>query len=72
VLSGREVLTPAQSAISSGCRYVAELSEAITTWAQHWNRDPKPFIWKAIATDIIAKVQRGRATLNHIKSQTEH
>ncbi len=51
---------------------MAELSEAITTWAQHWNRDPKPFIWKAIATDIIAKVQRGRATLNHIKSQTEH
>jgi hypothetical protein len=35
-------------------------------------RDPKPFVWKATATDIIAKVQRGRATLNHIKSQTEH
>ena len=51
---------------------VAELSEAITTWAQHWNRDPKPFIWKASAADIIAKVQRGRDTLNHIKSQTDH
>lgn len=51
---------------------VAELSEAITTWAQHWNRDPKPFIWKATAADIIAKVQRGRASLHQIKTQTHH
>jgi transposase len=51
---------------------VAELAEAITTWVEHWNRDPKPFIWKATAEDIIAKVARGRATLNHIKSQTDH
>jgi len=28
---------------------VAELTEAITTWAAHWNDDPKPFIWKATA-----------------------
>jgi hypothetical protein len=32
----------------------------------------KPFIWKAIGQDIIAKVQRGRTTLNQIKSQTDH
>lgn len=51
---------------------VAELAEAIATWAEHWNRDPKPFIWKATADDIIAKVRRGRATLNQIKSQTDH
>lgn len=51
---------------------VAELTEAITAWAAHWNADPKPFIWKATAEDIIAKVQRGRATLNQIKSQTDH
>ena len=51
---------------------VAELAEAITTWAEHWNRDPKPFVWKATADDIIAKVRRGRATLNQIKSQTDH
>ncbi len=51
---------------------VNELSEAITTWAEHWNADPKPFIWKATAEDIIAKVQRGRATLNQINSQTDH
>jgi transposase len=51
---------------------VAELCEAITTWAAHWNADPKPFIWKAPAQDIITKVQRGRATLHQINTQTDH
>ena len=51
---------------------VTELSEAITTWAEHWNADPKPFIWKATANEIIAKVQRGRETLHQINSQTDH
>ena len=51
---------------------VAELSDAITTWAEHWNIDPRPFIWKATAEDIITKVQRGRETLRQIKSQTDH
>jgi hypothetical protein len=37
-----------------------------------WNEDPKPFIWKATADDIIAKVQRGRATLHQIKTKTDH
>jgi transposase len=49
---------------------VAELTDAITTWAEHWNHDPKPFIWKATADEIIAKVQRGRDTLHQIKSTT--
>jgi transposase len=51
---------------------VADLSTAITTWAEHWNTDPKPFIWKATAEDIITKVQRGRDTLHQIKTQTDH
>src|SRR5271166_3409155 len=51
---------------------VAALTAAITTWAQHWNEDPKPFIWRATAEDIIAKVQRGRATLHQINTQTQH
>jgi transposase len=49
---------------------VADLTDAITTWASHWNIDPKPFNWKATAEDIIAKVQRGRDTLHRINSQT--
>jgi transposase len=51
---------------------VAELTEAITIWAAHWNTDPKPFIWKATADEIIAKVQRGRDALHQIKSTTDH
>jgi len=51
---------------------VADLTAAITTWAQHWNENPKPFIWKATTDDIITKVRRGRATLNQIKLQTDH
>ncbi len=50
---------------------VADLTAAITTWAQHWNENPKPFIWKATADDIITKVRRGRATLNQIQLQTD-
>lgn len=51
---------------------VAELADAITVWAQHWNHDPKPFIWKATAESIIQKVQRGRDVLSQIKSATDH
>jgi hypothetical protein len=47
------------------------LTAAITTRAEHWNEEPKPFIWKATAEDIIDKVRRGRATLHRIKTQTE-
>jgi transposase len=51
---------------------VTELTEAITVWAEHWNTDPKAFIWKATAEQIIAKVSRGRETLHQIKTQTDH
>ena len=51
---------------------VAEPSDAITTWAEHGNTDPKPFIWKATADDIITKIQRGRTTLHQIKPTTDH
>jgi transposase len=51
---------------------VADLTAAITTWAEHWNENPKPFIWQATAEAIITKAQRGRATLHQIKTQTDH
>jgi len=51
---------------------VTDLSAAITTWAEHWNTEPKPFIWKATADDIISKVQHGRETLRQINTQTDH
>ena len=51
---------------------VAQLTAAITIWAEHWNEDPKPVIWKATAQDIITKVQRGRAALHQLKTTTDH
>ena len=51
---------------------VANLTEAIRIWAEHWNRNPKPFIWHKAADEIITKVRRGRATLHQIKSATDH
>ena len=52
---------------------VAELEAAITEWIATWNLNPKPFIWKATAEEIIEKVQRGRAALTRqINSTTDH
>ena len=51
---------------------VAQLTEAIELWAEHWNDDPKPFVWRKPAEEIIAKVRRGRASLHQIKSATDH
>jgi hypothetical protein len=51
---------------------VADLTEAITTWAEHWNTDPHPFIWKATAEQIIAKTRRGRDVLHQLNTQTDH
>jgi len=50
---------------------VPDLTQAITTWAEHWNNNPTPFIWKATPEDIITEVKRGRETLNQIETQTE-
>src|SRR5487761_1693836 len=51
---------------------VPQLVDAIEIWAEHWNDDPKPFIWHKTAEVIIKKVRRGRASLTRIKSATRH
>jgi transposase len=52
---------------------VRSLIDAIETWADHWNDDPKPFIWHKPAEEIITKVRRGRAALTtQAKSATRH
>ena len=51
---------------------VPDLIEAITTWTEHGNADPKPFVWHAAAADILTKVRRGRTTLSQVKSKTKH
>ena len=51
---------------------VVDLIDAIELWAEHWNDNPKPFIWHKAAEEIIAKVRRGRAALTQAKSATHH
>jgi len=51
---------------------VAALIDAIELWTEHWNDDPKPFVWHKNADEIIEKVRRGRTTLHRIKSATDH
>ena len=48
------------------------LIEAIELWAEHWNDDPQPFVWRKTADEIITKVRRGRAALTEAKSATRH
>jgi transposase len=42
---------------------VAELEFAIDLYVAHHNIEPKPFIWTARASDILAKVTRAKAAL---------
>lgn len=43
------------------------LIEAIEIWAEHWNDNPKPFVWHKQADEIIAKVRKGRPMLTRVK-----
>lgn len=51
---------------------VDALIEAIELWAEHWNDDPRPFMWRKTAEEIIEKVRRGRAALHRINSAAPH
>ena len=46
-------------------RDVEELIMAILDYTDHHNREPKPFIWTAKASDILEKVKRARKVLNN-------
>ncbi len=47
---------------------VPELVEAINGYVSLHNRDPKPFIWTAKASDILQKVTRARRALDKVQS----
>jgi transposase len=47
---------------------VPQLISTIEAYVQHHNRSPKPFIWTARASDILAKVAKARARLNKLQS----
>jgi transposase len=48
---------------------VPDLIAAIEAYLQATNDNPEPFIWTATADEILAKVQRGRVTLNQLANQ---
>lgn len=48
---------------------VPELVNAINDYVSHHNRDPKPFIWTAKASDILQKVARARRSLDKVQSE---
>lgn len=37
---------------------VAELAADITTWVDHWNQNPKPFVWHKTADQILERLGR--------------
>jgi transposase len=45
---------------------VADLEQAITSFIAAHNASPKPFIWTAKASDILAKVSRAKAALDKL------
>jgi transposase len=45
---------------------VADLEQAIAQYIERHNDNPKPFIWTASASDILAKVTRAKAALARI------
>src|SRR5215470_969050 len=47
---------------------VEALQECILAYIEEHNRQPKPFIWTAKATDILEKVKRAKAKLNNSPS----
>lgn len=51
---------------------VPALTDAIEPWIEHWNDDPKPFVWHKQVDEIIEKVRRGGATLHQTKFATQH
>jgi transposase len=49
---------------------VPELIAAIEAYLQATNENPEPFVWTRTADEILAKVKRGRMTLDQLASQT--
>jgi transposase len=51
---------------------VDSLTEAIETWAEHWNDDPHPFVWTKTAEAILAKARRARTALTAAVNPATH
>ncbi len=50
---------------------VAAPTQAIETWAEHWNDHPKPLMWHKPVDEIISEVRRGRESFARVKTATD-
>jgi transposase len=48
-------------------RSLPELVDALEKYIASYNKEPKPYVWTAKASDILAKVQRARKKLNRLE-----
>ena len=49
---------------------VHDLIDTVDEWADTWNTNPRPYVWRKTADEIIDKVTRGRAALtDHATNQ---
>lgn len=51
---------------------VPQLIDAIELWTEHWNDDPKPFIWTKTAEAILTKQRRARAAVTASANSATH
>jgi hypothetical protein len=42
----------------SAHRNTRELANDIITWAEHWNDNPRPFVWRKTADEILQNLKR--------------
>ncbi len=51
---------------------VAELTDAVDQWTQHWNHGPKPLRGTEQAQPVTDKAKRAQAALNHATKPATH
>jgi transposase len=53
-------------------RSVAELEADIRTWINHWNDDPKPYVWTKTAEEILESIGAYCQRLLKLTNDSEH
>jgi hypothetical protein len=42
----------------SAHKTVAALTADLNAWVEHWNQDPRPFVWHKTTDEILASLKR--------------
>ena len=48
----------------SAHRNVVALEKDLKNWAKNWNNDPKPFVWRKTADEILDSLRRYCSTIS--------